>query len=158
MIKIDKNEEKLFNFALQLLANRQHSCAELRNKLLRKPFGTGEAVTKVIERLEKLKLLDDLTFAREWVRYRSERSPRGKLFLTFELRRKGISREIIDHVFEDNDFEENLLAKEALRKKFDYLREKSSDKIQNKLFSFLKNRGFNSSTIINSVRDFLAKS
>ena len=55
---------------------------------------------KLIDKLEKLDLLDDEEFAKWWVEQRLSFKPRGKKLLNIELRQKGIEKDIIDNVLD----------------------------------------------------------
>jgi len=86
---------KVMDAALNLLARRDHSCAELSRKLAARGFAAGEIDT-VISRLHALAYLDDRRYAEQWaaraVREGTAVGPRLRL----ELRRRGIPPEIVE--------------------------------------------------------------
>lgn len=105
----------LYQRAIRLLSLRDHSVAELRQKLLRGKFqgptlkggalATGsrqrregsdpDIVDQVIEKLISQGLLDDARFAQNFLRYQLERRPQGPALLTAKLRAKGLSSDLI---------------------------------------------------------------
>ncbi|MCX7912387.1 MAG: recombination regulator RecX [Dehalococcoidales bacterium] len=98
--------EQCLRRALHLLSYRPRSEAEVRERLLRHGFD-GDTVTSVLGRLREEGLLDDLTFARFWKENREVFRPCGRRKTALELRRKGISDEIIKEVTADIDEDAN---------------------------------------------------
>lgn len=98
--------EKAHERALRFLSYRPRSEAEVRRYL------RGKAVPpaiedEVIEHLTRVRLLDDLAFARYWVENRETFNPRGLRMLRHELRQKGLSEETIAEALADLDEEES---------------------------------------------------
>lgn len=75
--------------ALLLLDQRARSHSELRQRLLALEFD-GAIVDDVLEDLTRSRLLDDLSFASEWVRQRAQRRGKSSKALDLELRDKGV--------------------------------------------------------------------
>lgn len=78
--------------ALNLLARREHSRAELARKLARD--GTEEEIAALLDELSRAGLLSDQRFAESWTHRRGTRF--GAARLRHDLRTKGISDELID--------------------------------------------------------------
>ena len=57
-------------------------------------------MSRVLDRLRDAGLLDDREFARFWVENRETFRPKGALGLSYELRQKGVPREIIEQSLE----------------------------------------------------------
>ena len=77
--------------AVKLLAMRDHSEGELREKLYQ--AGYPDAVAdKVIEKLEMMNLVDDEAFAERWTESRQHRH--GRRRIEQELTRKGVDRDV----------------------------------------------------------------
>jgi len=87
--------------AVELLARRAHSLGELRQKLLRRAFDS-RSVEEALTLLSERGYLDDRGFARQWVEQRLERHPEGQPALAAGLRRRGLSREIVEEVLADS--------------------------------------------------------
>ncbi len=161
----------LMEYALALLARRAYSAAGLKKKLLervRKKFkGAGRAregldeIDAVMTRLHELGGLNDLRYAERWVEERSRLKPRGKQLLTQELRHKGISKEVIEQVWEGEigqafGEDEVGLAERVAQKKRDQLSGKHEGReLKNRLFRHLASRGFSYGTIGKVVERFL---
>lgn len=148
--------------ALQLLAMRPRSEAEVRIKLRRKyPDAEPETLTRVVERLRELEYLNDAKFAEFWVENRAAFAPRGRNLLKQELMKKGVPRDIIEAVIEahleaqqqeadeeqDDDSESGLTVEE--RQALEMARKKSKSYaaedwpgFYRKLGGFLLRRGY----------------
>jgi regulatory protein len=97
---------------------RARSAAELRQRLSSGGFGK-EVVDEVLSDLEQAGLVDDEEFARSWVSAR--RRAGGKARLRWELRRKGVSADLIRQVVDEgiDDESEVEAALEVARKKLE---------------------------------------
>ena len=96
--------------AVKLLAMRDHSEGELREKLYH--AGYPDAVTdKVMEKLTLMNLVDDENFAKNWTESRQHKH--GRRRIEQELTRKGISRDTAKTVVSAIPDEEQL--KDAVR-------------------------------------------
>lgn len=78
--------------AVQLLARREHSRAELAQKLA--PHGSAEDIETVLDELRRNNLQSDARFAESYVRSHGERFGAAKLRHT--LRGKGIAAELVE--------------------------------------------------------------
>ena len=137
-------KEVAYQRALHFLSFRIRSEKEVRDNLTK--HGTSpQAITSVIERLKELKLINDFGFAKSWVENRNTFHPRSKLALSVELRQKGISEEIIQHVVSQINDEEMAyqLAQKQSRK---YIHE-DWPVFRKKLTAYLARKGFNYGTI-----------
>jgi regulatory protein len=91
--------------AARLLAVRARCERELRSRLTDSGHDAA-AVEAVIARLTDLSLLDDLTFAREWIAERAPRKMSSPRVLLEELTAKGVDREIAAQALEESGLEE----------------------------------------------------
>ena len=85
--------------ALRFLEARPRSVAEVRRRLASAGY-REDLVTGAVGRLVELRMLDDESFARQWVESRDRARPRGERALQAELHQKGIDAEIIAAVLE----------------------------------------------------------
>lgn len=113
-----------------LLSKRDYSKRELFEKLYGKYFNK-EIINKVMEILKDKGYLDDYEFARGYVNTHSY----GKVKMTFMLKQKGITSDIIEEVLEDNRDEEL----ENLRKHLKKIRGREVEK----QIAALMRKGFN---------------
>lgn len=147
---IEKNEfQKLLNKVLRLISFRPRSEREIRDYLKKKASSaqlTPKLTDKILAKLKKLGVLDDEAFARWWLEQRATFRPRGKYGLRAELRQKGVDREIIEQVVEQ-EVNELLLAKKVAQKKVKTLKKLPEREFRQKLAAFLSRRGFSWSVI-----------
>ena len=139
----ENSDKKAFDLAIRCLGNREHSRKEITTKLERRQFSLA-TIEKTLERLDELGLLDDFSFAAQYVGSRSRKKPSGRYKLRYELLQKGISEEIIEKVLSECDSNAHCL--DAALKKHPFL--KGDDHYRRKkMYAFLMNRGFDSQTI-----------
>ncbi|MDD5339282.1 MAG: regulatory protein RecX [Dehalococcoidales bacterium] len=132
--------QRCYNSALQFLSYRQRSEAEIRQRLQR--HGYIEAhIDKAIVRLKELGLVDDAAFARFWQENRDAFSPRSRRMTKLELKRKGLSNDVIEQVVSEIDEKDS-----AYRAALSRARRLPKDDYQTfrqRLTGYLGRRGFN---------------
>lgn len=140
----EDGDSRAYARALHFLSYRTRSSKEIRERLKRDEW-TEEVIERVIERLQREKLLNDSHFAEVWVEHRSLSRPRGAYMLRQELRQKGLNRETIDAALPDADQEiENAVA--AVERKLRGWSTLDERTQRTKALEFLQRRGFNYST------------
>jgi regulatory protein len=102
--------------AMDLLARREHSVAELRAKLIARDFDADE-VDRAVARLAEEGLVSDERFAEAYIASRV-RKGQGPLRIRVELERRGVSSDFITTCLEQGDIDWNELAREVRIKKF----------------------------------------
>jgi len=113
-LQAEDANETAYQKALHFLSYRLRSSAEVSQNLTKR--GTPKAlVEETVNRLQRAGLVNDQEFARAWVENRNTFQPRSKSALRMELRRKGLSDEIVQPVL-DEQVDEEALAFEAARK------------------------------------------
>ncbi len=133
--------------AMNLLARREQSFAELQQKLAQKfPHLDGdEVILPALERLREEDLQSDARFLESYVRHRML-AGMGPLRIDMELVQKGVgsrhARAAIYH--EDNDW--IALCREAMEKRFSEAPPADMAEKQ-KRYQFLQQRGFDSEQI-----------
>jgi len=136
--------------AINLLARRDHTVAELKQKLVIRGF-SADAVAAVIEKLTGQGLLDDRRFAERWTES-AMKSGRGYGFrILQELQRRGISREIAAEAVaaaKSEYSEQDSLAAIVARRYATFAPEAAALKEKQRVFSYLQRRGFSIQTII----------
>lgn len=139
-------DKELLQKAYDLLARRDHAVRELREKLKRKGAEPNE-IEEVIEYLKGRSYLNDAAFAHKYTAYRLRTKPSGHLKIRCELAKKGIKKVDIDAVLAADECAELPLAKDLLSKKSKSFASLEPLQRRNKLFAYLKNRGFRPETI-----------
>lgn len=125
--------------AIALLARREHSAQELRQKLAR--HGLDQVIlSDAINTLREEGLQSDRRFAGSFVRERMLRG-QGPQRIQQELRQRGVSSELIDAALEEEGGCWRQLARDVLVKKFGHL-PPADPKARLKRQQFLVYRGF----------------
>lgn len=147
--------QKAYDRALDYLAYRPRSSAELRRYLRQKQV-SREVSELALERLNAAGLLDDGAFARYWVENRETFKPRGHRALRHELRQKGIDEELIAEVLSGVDEEESAY-RAAVRQaqRYDHL---DDGVFRQKMYDFLRRRGFGYEVIRETISRLLQQS
>jgi regulatory protein len=144
-LQAKETNEVAFQSALHFISYRPRTTAEILKKMSEKGFAE-EVIEATIARLRTNGLLDDTSFARTWVENQSTFRPRGQRALTFELRRKGVTDEVIAQALEETPAEEEL-AYQAGTRQARKLVNLERNEFRMKLSAFLARRGFSYGTI-----------
>ena len=134
--------------AKQLITQRLHSKDELRTKLKQKKY-PSEAVDLVIGDLAELGLLNDKDFASFYVDNCNSCRPKGKALISSELKRKGVSSDVIQASLEEVNEDEN--AYKASFRKAEKLASLDKKTFSQKLYAFLARRGFKYEVIARTI-------
>lgn len=130
--------------ALHFLSYRPRSRDEVRQRLIRDGWAE-DVVDRVLDKLREQGYLNDAVFAGLWVEHRTLGKPRGANALQQELRRKGISKEIISEALPTASQElENAVvtARSILQSKSRQWSNLDDKERQTKLIQTLQRRGF----------------
>ncbi len=138
------------NLAMNWLARREHSLAELREKLAAREFAP-EIIAVTVEKLASEGLVSDERFAEAFVAARI-RKGQGPVRIRAELKKRGVGAELVQlHVY-DAGHDWVALARDVRRKKFgDPLPADFKEKARQ--MRFLEYRGFFSEQIQAAVGD-----
>lgn len=134
--------------ALGLLVQRARSRKELQDRLVAAEF-EPDVVEAVLDDLAGVGLIDDESFAREWVRQRHVRRGKSARALNLELKEKGVAAEdraaALEQVTEDS---EETIARQIAAKKARTLKKVPADrherdKFLRRIVGTLARRGYN---------------
>jgi regulatory protein len=141
------------SYCLKMLGRRSHARSELVSKALKKGF-VREVVEDVLDELGRKKYLDDRQFAREYASDKARLSRWGPRKIYSALRRKGVDtqtiEQAIDEQFEAMDVEATLVQL-VTKRKDKFAREKDPYKRKKKIFNYLRQKGFESASILNVI-------
>jgi regulatory protein len=141
---------KVYDRALNMLAFRARSSAELARSLVRKGE-EKEHVAWAVERLQANGLLDDAAFAQSFTRAKVLGAQQSRRRVQQDLSRKGVARSVsdaaIDTVFEEEGVDQREIVEEAARKKLRSLRGLEPPVRRRRLYAFLARRGYDSDDI-----------
>ena len=142
--------ERAWNYTLWLLGRQAYTTGQLRDKLGRKG-AAEETITKVLDKLLELKLVDDALYAEAFVRSRSR--SKGAIRLRQELFRKGVAEPLVDKAVGELDEATQLGAALSLAQKNLWRWQGEPRQRYAKAYAFLARRGFP----VDVVREALAQ-
>lgn len=143
---------QVFNAAIRLLARREHSRFELKQKLQQRGYPL-ELILSAIEKLMQQKFLSEERFVESYVRARSNKGY-GPLRIIAELQQRGIDAELIDNFINESGHEWLEFAAQVRQKRFGKkIPKEFNEKV--KQMRFLQYRGF-STTHINNIFNTLS--
>lgn len=149
-IALEAARLKVYDRALNMLAFRARSSAELSRSLVRK----GEEkplVDWAVERLQQNGLLDGAAFAQSFTRAKVLGAKQSRRRVQQDLARKGVARSVsdasIETVFEEEQVDQRSVVEEAARKKLRSLRAVEPVVRRRRLYAFLARRGYDADDI-----------
>ena len=145
------------DYALSFLSYRERTEHEMKSRLFEKGFSAG-IVRSVLELLRERGLIDDRTFAQRWVGDVLSARPMGRLRVAHELKKKRVDEGIIEEVCA-NSFElgtESELARRAAQKKLGTMESYPREVAKRRLFTFLRNRGFDFEIIQGLMKEYFS--
>ena len=144
--------------ALNYLAHKPRTEEEVRRKL-RKTDAPSTVIEDVIERLYELSYLDDEAYAEDYVRNRFASKKYGPVRIRRELVERGVDRHVADEAVADlfADEDPRAAAREHAEKRWGRLADEDDPRRRRqKLYRYLRRRGFTSDTI-NPILDDLER-
>jgi regulatory protein len=150
-----KQKQTALHCGVGLLARREHSEFELRQKLSIREFAEAD-IELAIERLLEKNYLSDSRFAISTCRYRANRGY-GWRYIANELKQKGVCSIIIQELRNNCEIDWYLQAELAYNKRFGergIKDPKEAKKEQAKKIRFLQYRGFSHDEIFAIVNIF----
>jgi regulatory protein len=151
----EKRYEKTLARAFNLLAAKPRSVAELRERLLEKPWAEEEVVQRVLTRLQDLGYLNDQQYAEQFANSRLTLKPLGRSRLRRDLQRKKLSSTVINQALEDvytETSEESLIA-QAIAKRVRLRGKPTTRDESKKLLDYLLRQGFGYDLALRKVRE-----
>jgi len=140
---VPDSSKSCYQKALQILARREHSCAELMRKLRSRGFGTAE-IEPVIRECRRLGYLSDSRFAEVYAS-QLQRKGYGIHTIKHKLLAKGIPQAVIQdklNPYGTDDAQLKLCRRVLAKKMKPAAAENPSPDQAPKLYRYLLNRGF----------------
>lgn len=103
-----------------------------------KKGGQVQGINETVDKLKRMKFIDDEEFIRFWLRRRQAR-PRASWVIRLELKKLGVDRELTDKVLGDQQ--------QADRQRAQTMADKMRGRDQEKIWAALARRGFDWDTI-----------
>lgn len=161
---LEEHKAKVRHRALLLLDHRARSRHELRERLVSLELVPDNSIVdEVLDDLTRSKLIDDATFAEEWVRVRHERRGKSRRVLDKELRDKGVAQPLRQAALEQvDDEDEEAVARRLAEKKARSIKNipedyAERDKMLRRILGVLARRGFSQSMSMRIARAALAQ-
>jgi regulatory protein len=134
--------------ALTYLAHKPRTETEVR-RTLREDEVPDPVIEDVVARLYELDYLDDEAYARDYVRNRFASKKYGPVRIRRELTDRGIDRHVADAAVDDLFADENPVAaaRQHAKKRWPRLADDDPRRRKQKLYRYLRRRGFTSDTI-----------
>lgn len=144
-------EEKIYNKVVRFATFRPRSEHEINLWFKRKNISTT-LTERVFNRLKNLGLVNDKAFSEWWIEQRVTFRPKARRALFFELRQKGVGKDVIESALATMDFpQEAVLALALVAKRLPRLKDLPIEERKKKLVGFLSRRGFSWETIKKAV-------
>ena len=142
-ILVADNQQKILDFALNLLSYRMRSKAELIRRLKRKNFNE-DGIYAVMEKLETKGYVDDQKFARGFAREKVRRKLIGPMALRSEFSVHGLDPDILEHTLKQtyDEFSEHTLMGQLLAKRRIPMNKTLDLKEKKNVVNTLRNKGF----------------
>jgi regulatory protein len=141
------------NACFRLLKVRPRSEYELRSRLSLKDF-EKEVIEQAVSDIAKIGLIDDAAFARMWVESRIKK-PLGLNRLSFELKQKGIDKEIIESVLNEykSPQQEEEIVRDLMQQKIKRFSGLDKKKIKQRLWGFFLRKGFSKDIVFDVLSE-----
>ncbi len=104
ILRIESQKKLAFNKSLDYLSHRVRAVNEVKKYLEKKEF-CEEAIEYTIAKLQEYKYLDDERFAKILVRDRMNARGKGRNYINADLKKYGISQEIIHSIMLEYDYD-----------------------------------------------------
>lgn len=144
--------QRAYADAITCLSRKPRTGYEITLRLAEKGW-SEETIAEVIQRLDKEGLINDAAYAQEWASQRVRSRGKGKLWIKYELRQKGVSKPLIDEaleqVSEEDEYESALVLG---KKKWGGMTGELMDK-KRKTGAFLMRRGYSGSLVAKVIRE-----
>lgn len=137
-VLLEQEKQRIRERALRILAYRKRSVEELKTRLLKIGFDK-DLVSEIIEGFVRDSVLNDDDFTEAFVADYTNLKPKGNIFISRELAKKGISQQAIQNALRMRD--ENQIVKDFLQKKLSHFNLKNPRDRQ-KILRRLLSRGF----------------
>ena len=137
--------------AMHLLNDMARTESQLRDKL--KLGGYPSEITEAaIAYVKSFGYINDEEYVRRYMEYKS--GSKSKIQIKMDLRKKGITAETLERVFEEYEYEEDDILEEQVKKR---IRQKGSVTKKNfqKYYGYFARKGFNSGKILDLLRKYM---
>lgn len=147
--------KKAYNLALNYLSYRMRSEKEVRVYLLSKEY-PEDIINTVLQKLKNNRYINDLEFAKSFVRSRMANATKGPLFIRQELLQKGVSEPYIQEGLKEFPEEKQLeIAIKFAQKNAKQKKTLSDYQIKQKIGQALSAKGFSQQITQNALAELV---
>lgn len=144
----EENKKQTFNKALDLIAYRDHSSKEIKDKLTRKGYD-NDSIEEALNKLDEYNFINDEKYAINYSNYSLKNKKNGKNKIIYELKQKGIPSHILNSLEFDEE-KEYEVAKDLCYKKLNTLRD--DERKREKLYRYLSSKGFTHTIVVKIIQ------
>lgn len=155
---------RLLGKALSFVSLRPRSRKEIILFLQKRSKQTGkreereDLCQRVVERLEELRYIDDVSFVRTYIERTEKSHPLGVRMIREKMRLKGAQTEAVEAVLTERDEAyERDVAKRAVAKKIAIWKKLPIEKQKQRMYTFLTRKGFSSGITYGLIDELLRK-
>ena len=145
-------DERAYLDGLKMLARRELSEAQVRDRLVRKGYAPG-VVAEAVARLRDERALDDSRVAEAIARRETTTKRRGKRGVRLRIERAGVTtataRKAVDEVFESVD--DRALLEAALARRLRGRDRAADDREFQRLYRYLVTQGFDADAVMRAL-------
>jgi regulatory protein len=152
----EERKKEAKDAALKFLSFRRRTEKQVKEKLQKKGFDE-RTIKTTIDKLKEFDLINDFEFATSWVKDRLAFKPRGKRLLKQELWKKGIRKDIIERVTEEQCQDEDESALKLVERTSKRYKNLEPQVAKRRMYNLLLRRGFSYETSKNALQ-FLTRS
>ena len=148
-----RNESEILHLAASYCSMAERCIQDVRKKTV-SSGASPEMEERIIERLLKEKFIDETRYCRSFVNDKFRFNRWGRIKIEYELRQKGISADVFSEAIAEIDEEayESVLY-DLLKDKKRTAKGQNEQDVFNKLYRFALSRGFESSLIIQQLKN-----
>ena len=152
-MRMDNNKfSPALNTALKYLSHRPRTTNETKRHLKKKRFPNADVIDAIAYLIEN-HFLDDDDFCCRYLEYHSQYKPKSVFAMGYDLKKKGISQSIVDKHM--NGYDNDKLAVNCVKTRVQRWQDFDTDKLRNKVFNYLRYRGFNFETCLSVYEKIL---
>lgn len=158
LLEIVRDNERQIAYAegLRYLERKPRTAKEMADRLRLKEIG-DTIIEDTLNRLRQERYIDDTWYARQWAEQRVGGRGKGKRWVRYELKEKGIDKGLIDEALDNLDPDlERESALQLARKKWRSLSGETRDK-RRKTGAYLMRRGFPGELVQKCLSDILTE-
>jgi regulatory protein len=155
VINPERARQKTFDRAVNLLAFKPRSIAELRERLLEKEWTTAEIVESVLDKLKEYNYLNDEQFAKSVAASQIRQKPIGRRVLKQKLALKKLDKETVEAALETafEETPEDEIIDRAIEKRIRIKGIPETREDSKKFYDYLLRQGFSYDLVSNKMRE-----